>query len=361
MTTPAMIVTSDPVIGDDLLRLAAAADTGAEIVQDAGEARADWRRPPLVLVGAESAEEVVAAGLPRRQGVVLVAKEGETDDVYRKALEIGAQDLAVLPDDESWLIDAMAAAAEPAEGRGAIVCVCSSRGGTGASVFAAGLALSAARTGARTLLIDGDPLGGGLEITLGLEDHEGARWPDFADRRGRLNAAALREALPSLGEVSVLSWRRGKPVPVTQEAVQSLLDAAARGFDLIVVDVPRHPGEIGRCALRAAEVTYLLVPAEVRAAVAADVMASTLRRETAALRLIVRNPAPGGLTPEVIAEALGLPLAGVLERDRRLPAALEEGDLARFLRRKGPLAELCGHLLSDLGFYHCEEPVPEAA
>jgi len=360
MTNAAMIVTSDPVIGDDLLRLAAAADTGAEIIRDAGEARAGWQGPPLVLVGAESAEEIAAAGLPRRQGVVLVARQAETDDVYRKALQIGAQDLAVLPDDESWLIDAMAAASEPVEAWGTTVCVCSSRGGTGASVFAAGLALSAARIGARTLLVDGDPLGGGLEIALGLEDHEGARWPDFADRRGRLSAATLREALPGLGDLSVLSWRRGAPVPVTEDAMRSLLDAATRGFDLVVVDVPRHPGEIGRCALRAADVTYLLVPAEVRAAVAGDVTAAALRRETAELRLIVRTPAPGGLTPEVIAEAIGLPLAGVLDCDRRLPAILEEGDLAQALRRRGPLADLCGQLVSDLGF-HPQEPMAEAA
>ncbi|MBO2455527.1 CpaE-like family protein [Actinomadura barringtoniae] len=359
MASAAMIVTADPTIQDDLLRLAAAANAQAEVAHHPDQARPSWHSPPLVLVGTDLADEVAAAEPQRRAGVVLVSRESETENIYRQAVEIGAQDLALLPRDEAWLIDALASAAEPVDGFGTMICVTGARGGSGTSVFAAGLALTAARQGLRTLLVDGDPLGGGLDLVLGLEEYDGARWPDFAERQGRLSAATLRQALPRLGDLSVLSWSREDPVPVAPEAILSLLDAAVRGFALVVVDVPSHLGDIGRTALRASDLTLLLVPAEVRAAVAANLQAAALRRETSELRLIVRGPSPGGLTPKVIAESLALPPSGTFERDRRLPAALEQGDFPRAARR-GSLTDLCSALVEELDL-HTYEPRMEAA
>lgn len=346
MNLAALIVTGDPALADGLLRLAAAADAHAEVAYGADEARPAWTWPSLILVGADLAEDVAAAGLPRRPGVVLVTG-GETADAYRLAVEAGAQDVVALPDHEDWLIDAFAAACEPEGGWATALCVVGARGGAGASVLATTLGLCAAGTGLRTLLVDADPFGGGIDLLLGLESHEGVRWHDLAERRGRLSAATLRETLPGTGDLSVLSWQRGEPVPISEEAVRSLFDAAARGFDLVIADVPRHPGDLGRAALRAAAATFLLVPAEVRATVAADGLAAALRRDTADLRLVVQGPAPGGITPGAVASVLGLPLAGSFDRDRRLPTALDSGDLGRTCRR-GPLADFCATVMADL-------------
>ncbi|GAA2619555.1 septum site-determining protein Ssd [Actinomadura fulvescens] len=359
MTSPAMIVSADPATVDDLLRLAAAAAAPIEVARDLDQARPGWHASSLVLVGADLAKSLAATPFQRRADVVLVAPATDTEEVYKLAVQIGAQELAELPRDEAWLIDALATAAEPVNGCGTTICLTGSVGGAGVSVLSAGLGLSAARQGLRTLLIDGDPLGGGLDLVLGLEHHDGARWPDFADRRGRLSPSTLREALPGLGDLSVLSWQRKEPVRVSEEAVHSLIDAAVRGYDLVVVDVPRYVGELGRTALRAADTAFLLVPAEVRATMAAEVLTSMLRRDTTDLRLIVRGPAPGGLTTNVMAEALNLPLAGMLERDRRLPAALDQGDFVRATRR-GPLSEFCAGLIYDLGI-EPQETTKEAA
>jgi secretion/DNA translocation related CpaE-like protein len=347
MTIAAMIASNDHSIIDDLLRLAAAADVETELVRDADKARQGWHWPSLILVGNDLAEEVTAKAPPRRPGVVMVARTDDAEDPYRKAIEVGAQDVAQLPGDETWLVDTLAAAAEPVDGWGGTVCVMGARGGAGASVLASALGLTAARSGLRTLLIDGDPIGGGLDIVLGLEEQQGARWPHFADRRGRLSAANLYEALPRLGDLSVLSWVREAPTAVTPEAAQSLLDAAVRAFDLVIVDVPRHEGEIGRSALRVADTILLLVPAEVRATMAADALLTPLRNDGTDLRLVVAGPAPGGVTPEVMAQALELPLAGVLEHDRKIAASVEEGGIAHSLRR-GSLADLCKRLLPTL-------------
>lgn len=347
MNLAALIVTGDPALADGLLRLAAAADAHAEVAYSADEARAAWTWPALILVGADAAGDVASAGLQRRPGVVLVTGDGATSDTYRLAVEAGAQDVAALPDQEDWLINAFAAAGEPESGWATTVCVVGSRGGAGASVLATALGLTAAGQGLRTLLVDADPFGGGVDLMLGLEEHEGVRWHDLAERRGRLNTATLRETLPRSGDLSVLSWRRGEPVPVSDDAVRSLFDAAVRGYDLVIVDVPRYPGDVGRAALRSADITFLLVPAEVRATVAAAGLAAALRRDTADVRLVVQGPAPGGLTPDAVAHALDLPSAGAFERDRRLPTAIDEGGLERACRR-GPLAEFCAGVLANL-------------
>jgi secretion/DNA translocation related CpaE-like protein len=359
MTIAAMIASNDPSIIDDLLRLAAAADVETELVRDADGARQSWHWPSLILVGGDLSEAMTATAPPRRPGVVLVAGVEDADDLYRRAIEVGAQDVARLPDDETWLIDALASAAEPVDGWGSTVCVMGARGGSGASVLSSALGLTAARSGLRTLLIDADPIGGGLDLVLGLEDQQGARWPHFAKRRGRLSAANLYEALPRLGDLSVLSWVREPPPTVTREATQSLLDAAARAFDLVIVDVPRHQGEIGRTALHGADSILLVVPAEVRATMAADVLASALRNDVTDIRLVVSVPAPGDVTPEVMAQALNLPLAGVLERDRKTATSLEDGGIARSLRR-GPLADLCKQLLPTLNVQPHEQETEAA-
>ncbi|WP_067450349.1 septum site-determining protein Ssd [Actinomadura macra] len=350
MNLAALIVTNDPALADGLLRLAAAVDAHAEVAHGTDEARTAWTWPALVLVGADSAHDVASAALQRRQGVVLVTSGDATPETYRMAVEVGAQDVAILPDHEDWLINAFATAGEPDSNLGATVCVVGARGGAGASALAAALGVGAATTGLRTLLVDADPLGGGIDLLLGLEGHEGVRWHDLAERRGRLNPTNLRDSLPRTGDLSVLSWRRGEPVPISVEATVALLDAAVRGFDLVITDVPRYPGDIGRAALRAADVTYLLVPAEVRATVAADGVSSILRRDTADLRVIVQGPAPGGLTPGMVAQALGIPPAGTFERDRRLPTAMDEGTLPRVCRR-GPLADVSARILADLSLH----------
>jgi secretion/DNA translocation related CpaE-like protein len=283
----------------------------------------------------------------------LVATGAEGPEVYRRAIGLGAQDVAVLPDQEGWLAGRMAEAAEPEGGRAAGLCVVGGRGGAGASVLAVVLGLVAMRRGLRTLLVDGDPLGGGLDLVLGLERAEGARWPEFAGLRGRLSGSALAGSLPRPaagrggGDLAVLSWHRGATEPIDAAAMRSVLRAAATGFDLVITDLARRPGEAGVEALLVADSTLLVVPAEVRATVAADRVAAGLRPYTGDLRLVVRGPAPGGLSAAAMATALELPLAGEMSGDRRIGAALEHGDLLRVSRR-GRLPGLCGRLLDGL-------------
>jgi secretion/DNA translocation related CpaE-like protein len=346
MSAAVLIVSADGELVDDLLRLAAAADVEARVASDVLAARSAWRDAALVVAGPDLVTELAECAPPRRPGVILATADPDGENVYRLAVDIGAQDVAALPDAETWLVERMAAATEPSVSGATTIAVMGGRGGAGASVLAATLASVAARRGLRTLLVDGDPLGGGIDLVLGAERAPGARWSDYSERRGRLSSTALHDSLPVCGGLAILSWHRGAVEPVAAETMRSVLDAAVRGFDLVVTDLPRQLTDASAEALAAADMTLIVVPAEVRAVVAADRVADQARRYTRDLRLVVRGPAPGGLRPDVIAESLRLPLAGVLSTDRRLAAAVERGEPPA---AGGPLNAFCVRLLGELG------------
>jgi secretion/DNA translocation related CpaE-like protein len=342
-----LIITADARLLDDLLRCAAAAGVDPEVHADPGAARYSWNRAPIVFLGRDVASRAEGLALPRRRDVVLVVAEAHRGEVWEAALKAGCEDVIFLPDGEGRLVERLADTAERLDRPAASVCVMGGRGGAGATTLAVALALTAARRGSRVVLVDGDPLGGGIDLTLGGEDSRGLRWPDLADTRGRVSGSTLIEALPRVDRLTVLSWDRGIALSITPEAMDSVLAAARRSSDLVVVDLPRHPHPASEVALAAADVTLLLVPAEVRATAAAGRVAALVGSLTADLRVVVRGPAPSDLPASVVAEALGLPLAGSLRAEPGLSKALEHGQ-APGRRGRGPLAQFCGEFLHDL-------------
>ena len=188
------------------------------------------------------------------------------------------------------------------------------------------------------MLVDADPLGGGIDLVLGGEDVPGVRWPDLAGARGRVPPADLAAALPEVDALHVLSWDRSDVLDVGADAMESVLRAAAQVADLVVVDLPRRPDESARVALRQARAAFLVVPAEVRAVTAAGRVATLVRPLTASLRVVVRGPAPSGLDAQVVADALGLPLAGQCRAEPGLAARAGAGSAAGRPARTARLA-----------------------
>lgn len=323
----ALVVSGDPEMVDDVRRLAAAASVEMAVAADPGGARGGWSRAALVLLGGD----LLAAPHPRRSGLVVLSREPSVP-VYRRALELGAERVAVLPEDEAWLTERLLrACSPPASGR--VVAVTGARGGAGVSVLAATLALVAARRRPRVLLLDLDPLSAGLDVILGLERAQGVRWSDLEHLRGRLAPDALHGCLPTSRGVAVLSHAHDRPPRIPAEALASVLSAARRAYDLVVADCPRG-------FLPPADDTLLLVPAEVRSVLSAR----SLGAASASPLLITHGPAPARLPPAAIAEALSLPLGGHYDFDRRIPFALEQAALPT----RGPLARLCARLLPKL-------------
>ncbi|MER5967922.1 septum site-determining protein Ssd [Streptomyces sp. NPDC002057] len=336
--TGPLIVTEDLGLLDDLLRLCAAAGVEPEVHHRVPERRASWTDPPLVLVGDDAAAR--CRGAARRPGIVLVHRDQDDPGVWRLAVETGAECVLRLPDAESLLVDRIADAAEGVGRQALTVGVVGGRGGAGASTLACGLALAAARTGRRTLLVDGDPLGGGLDVLLGGEREEGRRWPDFAASKGRLAGGALEESLPSVRGVRVLSWGREPAAPVPPEAVRSVLAAARRRGGVVVVDLPRGTDAAAAEALVQLDLGLLVVPGELRAVAAAHRVASTVSAVVRDLRAVVRGPYAAGLDERWVADALRLPLAGELPYDPGIVADQDAG-VPPGAEPRGPLGRFC--------------------
>lgn len=342
-----LVVTAHPDVLEELLRLAATAGAELDVAADAGAARRAWSTAPLVLVGPDATPGCARLGLPRRAGVVVVGVDLDDASIWQRAVSVGAEHVAVLPDAERWLTDRLADAVEGGGPAGTLVAVLGGRGGAGATTLASALAVTAARSGRSALLVDGDPLGGGIDLVFGGEEDSGVRWGDLVGTRGRVPAAVLADALPRMNGLSVLSWDRGNAQAVPVPAVESVLAAGRRAHDLVVVDLPRSVDDGSRAVLAAAGTVVLVVPNEVRAAAAASRVAAAVGMLCRDLRVVTRGPSPSGLTGEQVARALGLPLLGDLRPEPGVELALERGEPpAR--RGRTPLSALCGRLLDEL-------------
>ncbi len=340
-----LVVTGDSDLLDDLLRLAAAGGTQVNLAADLAAARPGYPSAPLVVIGADQAASCVRARLPRRPGVLLVGRGEVPPWIFEASPRIGAERVLSLPDAEAWLVDRFAD--RPSRASGRILAVIGGRGGAGASILSGGLAVTAVRAGHRTLLIDGDPLGGGLDLLLGWESVDGLRWSALAGAGGRVDPPTLLDALPHRGDLVLLSFARDQPAAVPGEAMAATVDAARRGRDVIIADLPRQLDDAAVLALQAADRALLIVPAELRAAAAAARVAQTVRMHRDDLSVVVRGPAPGRLKPREVAAALGLPLAGTLRPEPAMCQALERGEPPAG-GGKGPLAALCRRLITEL-------------
>ena len=342
-----LLITDDTDLTEDILRLAAATGVDIHLAAHADAARAQWAIAPLVLIGVDRLADF--SNLPRRRDVVVIARELNgavatppvSDTVWRDAIAIGAEHVVSLPDAERWLIERLAESGEGPSRQGAVVCVLGACGGAGASTVAAVMATSAQSQGRRVLLIDTDATGGGLDLLLGAEQVPGARWADLADARGRLSVTTLDEALPHVDGVAVLSFGRQYAGFLNSEALTCVLDAAVRGYDLVVVDLVRGIDAVTTSCLSSATGAYLVIPNSVRAVAAAAALLPALDFG-GPLTLIMRK-SPRGLGIGEMERALGQGFGTSLVVDATIAAGAEQGEIPG---PRTPFARACIEALS---------------
>lgn len=324
-----LAVTQDAELTEELHRAGAAAavvvDVRAALPGPAGLGIG------LLIVDPDSAADLSLLGRVPDAPVVVVATRSAGGEVWGRAAAVGAEAVAVLPHARDWLVARLAGTTELAVGA-RTVAVVGGCGGAGASVLSAAVAVCAADSDQRALLVDLDPLGGGIDLLLGLDDVPGLRWPDLAGANGRLPASSLHDSLPRAGALALLAWGRAGPGPMPTDvpvaAVEAVLDAGRRGHELVVVDLPRNVGEsaAAAAALRRASELLVVLPARWRAVAAAErVLAAAPHRPPA--RVVVRGGSADRCSARQVAGALGLPLAAELREDTRLAGALDRGEL----------------------------------
>ncbi|MGK3648966.1 helicase/secretion neighborhood CpaE-like protein [Pseudarthrobacter enclensis] len=337
-----LLATGSAVLRAEVERIVAAAGGHLRVVADPAEGGRHWDGAAAVLVGSDIRE------LPprRRAPAVLVGTDGEGDSLWHLAAALGAERVAVLPDAAAWLADHLSRSRAPGPG-GLVLGVTGGCGGAGATTAAIWIAQAAAGMGARVLLVDGDPWAGGLELALAAEECPGLRWPDLAEARGSVDPAQLAESLPVAGGFSFLSWpaSREQPVPVGAATVLGVLDAARRGYELVVVDIGRREEPLQSFAWDCDRI-MMVVPSQLRAAVAAVRMLQDFPPVEATV-LLRGNPG-AALDGPLLEDAIGLPVLGRLPELRGVAAATESGRLLDLGRRR-KVRQFAGAVLDALG------------
>ncbi|WP_433213006.1 septum site-determining protein Ssd [Dactylosporangium sp. CS-047395] len=347
-----LLVSDDPALTDHLVDLAARHALELDVAPGPDDARRRYPSAPLVLIGDGAVPAWVRAGLPERSGVMLLSHGHGMDRLTGLAEEVGAERIVQLPAGVEYLVHELRRVSTrtvvATDVRGRILACIGGRGGAGATVLAAGLARTAGRAGLSTLLVDADPLGGGADLALGWEKLKGLRWPALTVGGPDLDAGALFDALPSRDGVALLSCGRDPDAVdgLSPAAMAGALGAGARARDLVVADLPRRLDDAAALALRAADLVLLVVPAEMRACMAATRVAATLHPHTDAVKLVVRDP--GRVPSAQIGKVLRLPVAGDLYSDRTLPHRVDSGD-GPPPAGNGSLVQVCRSILGDVG------------
>lgn len=243
----ALWVGSDGPLRDQAVDHATA--SGLELL-DAGDAP-----PGLVTVVLTDAGALAARAVPRIPGAVLLVLVPEgpiAPELWSTALEHGARAVLQLPSQSSALLSHLAQAARPLT-RALMIGVVGGCGGAGASSLAARLA-GAARSHGEVLLVDADPVGGGLDLLVEAPEASGIGWQDVVTVDAS-DGEALRQALPVVDGVRLLvaGDGPGPDGPLLQRALQaveagggtvvvdlaaSLVPAAAPLLDQLLVVVP---------------------------------------------------------------------------------------------------------------------------
>jgi len=350
-TASPVVLTTDADLLDHVLAVAAVAQVEPHVLADTSSLRAEWSAASMVVVGADSAARVAALLLPRRTGVYLIGAAEAGDELSRWSVQLGAA-VVMLPDAATWFATAMAAAAGRSSKPGRLIALVGGTGGVGCSTVAAGLAIVGARIGRRTLLLDCDPFGGGIDLLVGAERIDGWRWPRLASASGELGDLAGQ--LPQIDGVDVLSMARSSaslsataPSEPDQASMECVLSSVERSHDLVVADLPRALDETCREVLVRADDVVLLVPATVRGVAASRRVGGDLVRGGLRPVVLVRESRASRISPDAVAEGLGMPLLAMIGDEPALRLGAERGDPPARSPRS-PLARRCRTILEHL-------------
>ncbi len=318
-----LLITADAGLQDAVLAVASEAQVEVAVAAEVGAAAALWASAPLVLLDVALVEPACRVLPVPRPGLVVVSRTIEDPKTWRQLVAVGAEHVLELPQGAPWLFERFGRSLET-DPTADLVVVAGAVGGAGASTLAAAMAQHALQARSPAVLVDLDPLGGGLDLMLGAEAAAGARWDELAGITGRVDDRVLVDALPSADGLPILSWPTDSDLEPGPAAVGQVLDALCRRQGLVVVDGGRAVDPRAAVALAKCRQLVLVVPLRVRAVAAARRMLRRVPAHVSPL-VVAREPAPGGLSPDDVAAALGLPVTATLFDDRKRGTSEELG------------------------------------
>jgi secretion/DNA translocation related CpaE-like protein len=334
------VLSADPGLAGEVRRLAALVGRTVLVADRLVDCPRVCRNAALVVVDARAADLDVES-MPMRE-VVVVADDPLRIATWEMAVRMGARRVLTLPGQAPELLDLLALAGERPGPPGPLIAVMGGTGGAGASVLSVALGWAFTQLGRPTTVVDLDVHGGGLVVLVGLERVDGLRWNDLSDARGVVAAATLREQLPTVDALAILSTTVGPAATdgsvltlPDRAAVASVLAAMRRGGDVVVADVPRQCGDDVGAVVASCDALLLVVPAHVRGVSAAASVTHRMRPLCDDIHLVVRADGRSRLHERDVTDALGIQHLATVGADSGITAAIDRGQLLHSLRRSG--------------------------
>ena len=279
-----------------------------------------------------------------------------------EALEVGIEDVLVLPEPVENVAFAIRRAgrsvlgrrAEGKDQRGLIATVFSPKGGTGKTVISTNLAtMLATGLGKRTLLVDLDLQFGDSAILLGVEPER--TLSDLVAAPGELDAEKLAGFVahhPSGLDLLAAPLRPEGSEVVNDEGVARVLDVARHEYEAVVIDTaPLFHGAV-LTAIDWTDVLLLVCSPDVASLKNVYLSLRTLSLlsyPSERLRLVLNNPhAGGGLTRSEVEGALPVKVSAEIPYDRGVRPALNRGIPAVLADPKGGVAAAVRGLAESL-------------
>lgn len=268
MTAPAAqpeaaLVSTDPDLIERVGDAAAAAGCALHVLTGPSQHGSGGAR--ALMLGLDAFPALARSGVPRASEALVIGPDDRLPQLWQAAGELGAAGVASLPTGSEWLVQWLHDRGAGTARRSTVVAaVFGAAGGIGTSTIAAAVAVTAGRSGLHPLLIEAHPGPAGAGLLLGETD-VAEHWPRFARIRGFLQPDAL-DVLPVLEGVRCLGWGCGEEVPLWQGALGSVLAAARRDHDLVVLDGGLHPTVVEELPRQTRAV--LVVPASWRGVLA---------------------------------------------------------------------------------------------
>lgn len=290
--------------------------------------------------------------------IIMMSVQGE-QEYLRKAMLAGARDYLAKPFVGDELVNAIKRAytleqrrhapSQQQRAKGRMLTIFSAKGGVGKSTLAVNLAVSLARKGRRTVLVDLDLQFGDGAVMLDINP---AR--TISDLAAEVREITLESTLPYLEEHKSGLFLLAAPLrPEEGERVHSdkiaqILTVLKEGFDYVIVDTAQGFTE---AALKSMDLgTELLVvstldlPTIKNTRLSMDIIHS-LGHEWDGVRVIFNRCSPeSDLTPQMVADRLPFPVAAWLPTDERAALRAANRGEPLVLAGKGKLSQGIGQL-----------------
>ncbi len=347
-----IVISKDSAIVEMVMAAAAAVNVHPQILKESESIKKLWTKAGVVIIGSDCASMVASLGIPLRESTYLCGYD--SDQLLQWSVPLQASCFR-LPDQSESLASVLSRNEGSVHQGGQIFSVISGTGGAGSSTLAAGLAVTAARSGKSVALVELDPCGGGIDLLFGAEDISGWRWNDLNGARGHIGD--LRGHLPSMSSVDLVSMaspvrearqsqNRGishhlsAPLRPSGEAIRSVINSLQRSYEVVIVDGELVINDMEWLNPR----RLLLVPAHLRAVVAARAKVS--HYEIADAALVVRRGPLWRIDNDLISHSLGMSIRGVIPHDNSVLRSCESGQPPGMGRSK--FAKACQALWKEM-------------